>query len=134
MALYGSQDIEIVARTVYGEARSGPWRGKLAVAFVILNRAKARHTAPAREARRPWQFSCWNADDPNRKGLLVVDPSNKSFRECVAAAAVALADMADDPTKGSLHYHTRAVKPFWSEGKTPCVEIGAHLFYNDVAL
>ena len=26
----------------------------------------------------------------------------------------------------------KAISPKWAEGKTPCAEIGEHLFYNDI--
>ena len=66
--------IDTLARTIYGEARGEPIRGKEAVAAVVLNRvgrAMERGgwwwgSSVAEVCRRPWQFSCWNADDANR--------------------------------------------------------------------
>lgn len=132
---------EVLARTLWGEARGEKLDGIEAVASVILNRV-AR--AQARGGRywwgddiagvclRPWQFSCWNATDPNRDKLLAVTEANRAFRTCLGVADRAIAGTLEDRTKGAMHYHTRAVTPSWSRGKTPCAVIGGHLFYNDV--
>lgn len=132
---------EVLARTLYGEARGEPTPGKEAVACVILNRA-ARAEARggsywwgrdvAGVCLKPWQFSCWNPGDPNRPKLLAVTESNRAFRACLEVADRALAGAIEDITKGATHYHTRAVTPAWSRGRTPCAEVGAHVFYNDV--
>lgn len=61
-------DIDILARTIYGEARGEPWEGKIAVAWVVRNRAERGGWwgDTIREVcLKPWQFSCWNETDPN---------------------------------------------------------------------
>jgi spore germination cell wall hydrolase CwlJ-like protein len=129
---YSAEDIDVLARTIWGEARGEGWLGKVAVAHVVLNRAEARGTSPAREAQRPWQFSAWNGNDPNRDKLLTVSPDSDAFRECLGAAAAVLGGVEPDPTSGSRHYHTAAVEPSWSRGKKPVVTIGRHLFFNAI--
>ena len=38
-----------------------------------------------------------------------------------------------DPTRGATHYYLEgSPRPFWAEGREPAVQLGAHLFFNDV--
>lgn len=134
---FTSQDIEIMARTLYGEVRGEPWDGKVAVAWVIRNRAesdvKRWQGGVAAVCLSPKQFSCWNAGDPNRPKLLAAKPAEVAFRECLAAAAWVLGEAATDPTHGSLNYYAAGIKaPGWALGRTPVKQIGNHVFFNDI--
>lgn len=136
-----SDPVEVLARTLYGEARGEPVRGKEAVAAVIMNRVRKA------EARggwwwgddvigvclKPWQFSCWNPGDPNRARILAVTADNKTFATCLRIARRAIAGGLDDPTGGATHYHNRSVHPPWAWNHAPSAEIGGHLFYATVA-
>ena len=129
-------DIDTLARTIYGEARSESQQGKRAVAFVVLNRV-AKQTWYGKTVlgvcKRRWQFSCWNPNDPNREKLLAVTLDKPSFQNAYCAALSVLCGHAGaDPTIGATHYHTPSVAPRWSRGKVPVVQIGKHLFFNDV--
>jgi len=135
------QDVEILARTLYGEARGENISGKEAVANVILNRvAKARTRggrywwgASVRDVcLKKWQFSCWNTDDPNREKLLRVTSNNRTYQSCLRIARRAIAGTLKDPTSGATHYHTNCVFPPWARGRMYACEIGNHQFYNDV--
>ncbi len=130
-----------LARTIYGEARGETTQGKEAVAAVVMNRVRRAQETGGRYwwgatveevCRRPWQFSCWNADDPNRKKLEAVTPANKAFQACLRIAGQAIAGKLKDPTGGATHYHAWTIRPTWAKAKTPSAEIGGHLFYNDV--
>lgn len=130
-------DLEYLARTVYGEARGEGFAGKVAVACVMLNRAANGHRGerrPAGVVTEPWQFSCWNAADPNLARLLDVDLSDRHFRACVSAVVTACdaIDEGADPTRGAMHYHAHSVSPSWAAGKTPSAVIGGHRFYADI--
>lgn len=128
------EDVLIAARTVYGEARGESFDSKVAVANVLINRwvfkVGDRDHGLAAAALRWRQFSAWNEGDPNRERMLEVDFRDPLFRECVAAVLYALDRR--DTTNGSRHYHTKAISPNWAEGKTPVIEFGEHVFYNDV--
>lgn len=139
-----ARDIEIAARTVYGEARGEIEKGKIAVAWVIRNRAEhpgwwSRDpnddiTDDTIEAvcRDPRQFSCWNKDDPNREKILAVNLDSDVFRQCLALTAAVLANLVPDPTGGATHYHVDGVEPAWARGRDPDVTIGNHHFYIGV--
>ncbi len=135
-----AREIDVLARTIYGEARGEPVRGKEAVAAIVLNRVRR-----ARRLRgywwgddvesvctKPWQFSCWNENDPNRAKIEAVENSNSTFKTCLRVARRALAGTLKDPTKGATHYHTLNVSPPWAKGRAAAVIIGRHRFYNDV--
>jgi len=132
--------VDVLARTLWGEARGESVRGIEAVAAVVMNRVRR-----ARErggwwwggdvvsvCRKPLQFSCWNPDDPNRAKLLAVTPADPVFATCLRTARRAVAGLLPDPTEGATHYHRTGIHPAWAQGRCACVEIGRHLFYNDV--
>lgn len=128
--------IEILARTIYGEARGEPFEGKIAVGHVILNRVKKGGwwgDSIARVCLKDKQFSCWNQADPNWRVLVEIDDRDRLFRECKAAAYGVVGRTFTDETKGATHYHTKTVSPTWSEGREPCVVIGNHKFFNNVS-
>jgi len=79
-----------------------------------------------------YQFSCWNASDPNRAKIQRVDQTDRVFRICVRIARRAVAGVLEDPTQGATHYHARTILPSWAKALEPSAEIGNHLFYNDV--
>ena len=130
-------DLEIMAKTVYGEARGEAHEGRVAVAQTILNRLLADTwygDTLAEVCLKPFQFSCWNEDDPNLVKLTDLSLARSSiFAECMIACLDALRSATDhDPTNGATHYHTKSISPYWAMGKNTCAEIGNHLFYNDV--
>lgn len=134
------REVDVLARTLYGEARGETVRGKEAVACVIVNRA---NRAQARGGYwwgntieevclKPWQFSCWNENDPNRAKVLAVGPGQRVFDTCVRIAKRAVSGCLQDMTKGATHYHTKAAMPVWSRGRPVCAELGRHQFYNAI--
>ena len=86
-----SQDEDILARTLYGEARGEKIAGMEAIASVILNRlAFSRQkngywwgNTITEICRKPYQFSCWNQDDVNYQKLF---PSGKRIKVLASAA------------------------------------------------
>lgn len=130
----------LLARTIYGEARGESVRGMEAVAAVIVNRVnRARERGGywwgndlAQVCAKPWQFSCWNPDDPNRARIISVGMENRVFQCCLRIARRAVAGVLDDPTGGATHYHTLAANPPWARGRVPSAEIGNHVFYSGI--
>ena len=65
------KDRDILARTLWGEARGESLAGQIAVAWTIRNRVndgKAKSwwgEGYAGVCQKPYQFSCWNKSDPN---------------------------------------------------------------------
>lgn len=134
-------DLLTLGRTIFGEARSESTAGRHAVANVILNRAASSRypNTVAKVCLQPWQFSCWNANDPNRAKMLGHDltSTNSDFQECLQVAREAVAgNLVPDRTKGALHYHTKSILPSWvskSPDRKVTLREGAHIFYTGIA-
>lgn len=131
-------DIDILSRTVFGEARGEDYEGMKAVAHVILNRWKstkgqfAKDDTIATACLRHKQLSAWNMGDPNMAAMIAVDLNSARFRLCTRATLEAF----DEPdfTNGALHYHTVAMgwPAPWGEKHEPCYINAGHVFYNSV--
>ena len=137
MKLISLEDIDTAARTVHGEARGESIAGMTAVAWVIRNRAEKGGwwgDTLAGVCKHPFQFSCWNPDDPNSEIIRVLPVGLHAYRDAVWAVmqAVMETDRRSDPTMWATHYHTGDVEPKWAKGHAPCVILGRHLFYNTV--
>ena len=125
-------DLEIIARTLYGEARGEPLLGRQGVGNVLGKRAKLGwqgETTPRGVCLHHKQFSCWNANDPNREILLGVI-SNDIYDSCLQLARQVLDGTLSDVTNGADSYHVTGEEVDWSDGLTPTVVIGKHSFYN----
>ena len=62
-----TENIEYMAKTVWGEARGEDKEGRIAVASVILNRKNKQGWMGKTiidVCLKKWQFSCWNENDP----------------------------------------------------------------------
>lgn len=129
---------DVLARTVWGEARGEPEQGMLAVAQVVMNRVRARRgywgNTVVEVCRKPFQFSCWNANDPNLPAMLTVDLRQPQFARALRVAGDALSGTVADPSRGATHYHSRWMSPFprWVRGRRHCAAIGNHLFYDNI--
>lgn len=124
-----TRDTDIMARTLYGEASNQPFQGKLAVAYVIMNRARERHQSPAGVCLAPKQFSCWNAGDPNVTRIERVTVENTVFCQCIVIALIAQEKSMPDPTNGANHYYADYIKtPSWAKSMEVKAKIGAHIF------
>jgi N-acetylmuramoyl-L-alanine amidase len=127
-----NDDLSIGALTVYGEARGEGPRGWEAVAWVIRNRAERPcwwGRTVKEVCQKPWQFSCWNKNDPNSKKLAALKPDHPLLVEIKAVVQAVFDGTIPDPTGGATHYHTEEVSPVWARGKQPTRIIGAHHFY-----
>ncbi|MDX1736974.1 MAG: cell wall hydrolase [Alphaproteobacteria bacterium] len=139
--LFGAGEVDILARTIWGEARGEQLPGMEAVAAVVMNRlmiSKRRGghwwgSDVVSICQKPYQFSCWNEGDPNKDKLLAVREGDMAFDVAERIAKRALRGSLKDRTKGATHYHTRYLTPWWAKGLTSCAEIGNHVFYKDLA-
>lgn len=131
--------IDVLARTLWGEARGEGEEGMHAVANVILNRvATARRRGGdywwgrtvMQVCQKPYQFSCWNKNDPNFPLLLRVSLDDPQFAVAHRLAALAVMGRLHDITRGADHYHAARIMPFWARDHAPLCRIGAHIFYR----
>ena len=131
-------DAHWMALTMWGEARGEGEEGMRAVGHVIRNRWLAeRYGAYVTDTvSQAYQFSCWNAGDPNRAAMLRIDElpadsdGHRQWQTAKRLSNEILAGRSSDPTGGALFYHTSAVQPAWSRGVMPVARIGDHLFFR----
>ncbi|WP_029606320.1 cell wall hydrolase [Kozakia baliensis] len=126
--------VSTAARTAWGEARGEGVTGMQAVLNVIGNRAAHPgwwgHNISA-VCTMPYQFSCWNEDDPNLRKLLTVTDEDPLYRSAQSMATRLVAGTLPDITRGSdSYYATNTPKPRWASGRAPQVVIGHHAFYR----
>lgn len=134
-------DKTVFALTLWGEARNQGPEGIKAVASVILNRValRADHKGQTNWGNTirsvclaPYQFSCWNIDDPNYLKLLSLSNTDVAFQLCSQIADSAMQGALEDNTNDASHYCTTAIagRVKWARGQIPVAVIGAHSFYN----
>lgn len=116
-----------LAIAVYKEARGESLAGQLAVARVIVNRARSDSQRFANNVcgviTQPGQFSFV------RGGVIPqVKATAKGLREAVAIARIALADAWASPVEGALYFHARHVSPGWKHQRIAAVD--NHVFYR----
>jgi N-acetylmuramoyl-L-alanine amidase len=132
-----AQDIDILARTLYGEARGEGLVGMQAVAWVVVNRCKATTVTPRRQfgtgsvasaCKAKAQFSCWNESDPNFVLVRTVSLDAPDFQRAMYAALSVVIGEFPDPTAGARFYWAASIDtPEWAEGQS-YVSIGRHRF------
>lgn len=127
-----------MAEAIYFEAGNQPLAGKLAVAYVVLNRVADKRFpnnicdvvhegvrgANGGMLRNKCQFSYYcdgKHDKPKQE--------SKHWRESIFAAEFSESN-AYDITEGSTHYHATYVHPGWSKVLTRVVRIQDHIFYK----
>ncbi|MHC8493632.1 cell wall hydrolase [Thalassospira sp. SM2505] len=128
-----SQEVDVIARTIWGEARGEGERGMQAVANVIMNRAKKGGwwgNSPVEVCLKPAQFSAWNRNDPNFDLARKVTTQDPQFRIALTIAGKAVAGTLPDITGGATHYfNPNVVLPSWASALTSLGDIGNHRFY-----
>lgn len=140
-AVVTQRDREVLARTLWGEARGEGLAGQLAVAWTIRNRVfdgKAKSwwgEGYAGVCLKPWQFSCWNQNDPNYAFLSGAKPIPAGqFKQALEAANAVIDGTVDDMTGGATHYYATSMPkpPTWIKGAKLTLAMGHHKFYTDV--
>jgi spore germination cell wall hydrolase CwlJ-like protein len=127
-------DIELLALCIYGEARGEPYAGQCGVGFVVINRTNAKRYGRGIKGviLKPWQFSCFNKSDPNRKKLQeFADDISLLDEKYLDIASVCIDGIITSPVDGATHYHTKSVTPSWKDKLTYICTIGNHLFYKE---
>ncbi len=100
-------DEVLLCLCVYREARGEADLGKRGVAHTVLNRVKADKFF-GHDIRsvilKPWQFSSFNANDPNAD-LWPPGQNNTAWAECTEIVAKVLSGQDADITNGAVYYH-----------------------------
>lgn len=117
------KDVYLIAQVVYSESKSEPYKGKVAVASVILNRLKSPGFPKNVEGviKQKNAFSCV------KDGCINSIPDEDSYR------AVLDALRGNDPTdRAVFFYNPRIATNEWmiNINKKNILKIGQHVFFN----
>lgn len=116
---YGSNDVNLLARTVFGEARGEPYTGQVAVAAVILNRVESSKF-PKTISGVIYQPGAFTAVSD---GQIWLDPDSEAFK----AAHDALNGW--DPSGNALYYfNPNTATSDWIWSRPQIKQIGDHIF------
>lgn len=132
------KQVECLADNIYFESAHEPTEGKIAVAFVTLNRMNSGHfpgticDVVKQKTQTVCQFSWYCQEKEHRlsytKNLTGIH--ERLYNEIVEIAVYVYLnyDKMKDPTKGALFYHADYVNPQWKNMIKTAV-IGRHIFY-----
>jgi spore germination cell wall hydrolase CwlJ-like protein len=131
-AISKGSEHRIVAQTILAEARGDGRAGMYAVAACIKVRAQKRNLSFKQVCLQPYQFSCWNKNDPNRKKmdmLLTLPQAEYAWQlarnmDKVNTEAI---NKADHYMTVKL-WKTGTVK--WARGQKPVAFWGSHVFFR----
>lgn len=117
---YNSEDLELLARLIHGEARGEPYEGQVAVGAVVLNRVKSPGF-PNTIREVIFQKNQFIAVSD---GQFYLEPNETAYR----AARDALSGR--DPSLGALFfYNPKTAKTlYWLSTRETTVVIGNHVF------
>lgn len=114
-----SNDLYLIAKCIYAEARGEPYEGKVAVGAVILNRVEDPNFPNTiyGVVYQPWAFTAVY------DGQITLEPDEESY----AAARDALNGW--DPTYGCIYYYNPATATSqWIFSRQVVTKIGKHVF------
>lgn len=135
---------QVVAMTIWAEARAELIEGQVAVGCVIRNRLlmPQRFSGTWKEVcLARWQFSCWIPQGGEANYQMLMARCEAGLREQKPWPAQALwiaqgiiSNAVSDRVSGATHYFASWLKPEpkWSVGVEPVAVIGTHRFYKGV--
>ncbi len=119
-----SAELRCLASGIYFESNGESLEGQLAVAHVIINRARsgrfARSYCGVLTQRGQFSFV--------RGGVVPQPPRGASWQRSVAVARIAMAEGWDNPAPGALFFHAARVSPGWNRPRV--ARIDNHIFYR----
>lgn len=130
------KDILALAQTLWGEARGEDDEGMMAVCCTVINRFNSKKWFAGKTieetCKKPWQYSCWNKDDPNRPKMLRL--TYIELKRELDIIKKVCSGVYNDITCGATHYYNPEAceMPKWAIGKVPCYTHGKHLFFKEI--
>lgn len=110
-------DQVLLARALYGEARSCHPDEMRFIGYTILNRATNDKKWDGTDLRTAIlarkQYSCFNPSDPNLKKLMAPEESDPAWQKAINTAGLLLVTGVPLEFKGMDHYHTVSTSPYW---------------------
>ena len=132
------KEIRCLAENIYFESAHEPDIGKIAVAFVTINRTRNQEFPSSicevvtQKTKSTCQFS-WYCQEKERKMFLdnvLAQRGDQLYYHILnlASFVYANADKIKDPTDGAIFYHADYVNPKWKNVEH-ITTIGRHIFY-----
>jgi N-acetylmuramoyl-L-alanine amidase len=117
-----SNEVNLLARVVYGEARGEPYKGQVAVAAVVLNRIKSSKF-PNTMAGVVYQQGAFSIVADGQINLAPNETAIKAAKDALNGW---------DPTNGCLYYYepTKTTNK-WMLSKPIILRIGNHVFIKE---
>jgi spore germination cell wall hydrolase CwlJ-like protein len=125
--------MDLIIRTMHGEAGNQREPGQLAIAAAIRNRVLSGNFGGRTVEGvifQPAQFTAWERRGTRRQ-MEELDPNSALYQRYRRLVERAYA--GEDPTGGATHYYNPDLvpRPNWANG--PGLRIGDHLFYLESA-
>lgn len=119
------EETRCLAGAVYFEAKSESFAGQLAVAHVVINRARSGRFADSLcgVVYQPGQFSFVRG-----RSMPAINTASRDWQEATAIAQIALAKSWDNPVEGALYFHAKRVSPAWKLKRIAAID--NHIFYR----
>lgn len=121
-----------LAEAIYYEARGESYDGQMAVAEVVVNRARSSvypstycgvvYQGSERTTGCQFTFTC--------DGSLDRAPRGVAWQQARTIAFEVMMGFARPITHRATHYHTTEVDPIWSGNLVETTRIGSHIFYR----
>ena len=115
-------DITLLARCIFGEARSESEETKAAVGYIVKNRVTEKDRSYYDVILQKKHFSCFNKNDPNYKK--VQDPEKydkKQWKDCLRVSKKVIEGKIKNPIGNATHYHSykdkNSLKVSWLKDK-----------------
>lgn len=121
------EELNCIATAVYFESRGEPFEGQLAVAEVVMNRARSGRypSSYCAVVKQPAQFSFVRRGQFPR-----VNTESPAWSYAQAITRIAANRLADKLPDDVLWYHADYVAPVWGRRLSRVEKIGAHIFYR----
>jgi spore germination cell wall hydrolase CwlJ-like protein len=120
-------DLKCLAQAVYFESRGEPIEGQLAVAEVVINRARSGQY-PVNYCdviTQPAQFSFVH------HGVIpTADETSAAWQKAKAIAEIAQQNLWQTKAADALYFHATYVNPAWAHQKARLAQIDTHIFYR----
>ncbi|MGZ3199661.1 MAG: cell wall hydrolase [Croceibacterium sp.] len=122
-----TSDLKCLAQAVYFEARGEPIEGQLAVAEVVINRAKSGLYPDnfCDVVTQPAQFSF-----VHHGRIPAADESSAAWQRAEAVAQIAQQNLWQSKAADALYFHATYVRPSWAHQKVQLAQIDTHIFYR----
>lgn len=119
-----NNELDCLSKVVYHEARGESVEGKLAVAYVVMNRTKAGRwpDTVCEVTLQPKQFSDFHLNIP-------INRASEAWTTSLDVARNVYYQKVSDPTKGALFFfNPKKASPKWKSSLTFIKNIGNHSF------